>query len=419
MWNAYLEHVDGELSPRDVNGAAVDREKIADDLEDMLKDELIDRKFESMRLHWWKSRSNNLTPTPSRIGTPGVNQVNPNNFLPNQSPSNLAPYQSNNNNNRMSNNNRRNRAIQLKEELIDYIIRYGNVRQAAQVRKIRYPYNPWEALAFLKVLVEGNANRYQTIDDIRQLINRHNVGDALLNNNNNKNNSNTLLGKKYLIDVQPFAYSVWFKHDNREICLHDVLLESFKPSCGKRPLSKAYYTSLTINKNKCNTIQSVPLVSKEIVPGLNGPDTYTTLLQKHLGDFIPILYSLVHGYIYGTGDKMAATSYLILHAFLSSPRTFTYMSMYARNNPPRWIEYSGGENIKRDYFSRRMFVEGRGNKDTFYISDIMKGENLGKSRRLDKTAHNRNLQREIDRLQAILNRRQQARATTNQTRSHE
>jgi len=383
MWNAYLKYVGKD----NVNNRSnIDRERIAQDLLDMLADRLIDNKLEGMRLHWWKSRSNNNS-------------------------SNLA---NRNNNNRMNNSNSRiNQAIKLRDELIDYIIRYGDAKQTARGKKLRYPYNPWEALGFLKVLKESNANNYQTIDDIRRLINRHKIENVLQNNNNNN------IKKKYFIDVQPFSYSIWFRRpDGVEIRLHDIFLETFNPFCGTRPSSRAYYTSLTINSDHvCNTIKSIPLVKGDIVPGLDGPRMYATLLQKHLGDFIPILYSLVHqGYIYGTGDKMAATSYLIMHKFLKKPITYTYMDMFTNRNR-RVVQHSGGRDLDRKYFVRKMFVEGRGNKDTFYISDIMNERYMRKSRRLDTSSRNGNIRRELDRLQEILDaRRRLAARAANQSR---
>lgn len=119
----------------------------------------------------------------------------------------------------------------------------------------------------------------------------------------------------YAIDLQPFSYMIRTQYKNHDICLNYV---SIGPSRVKKGLD-----DLQVNKYTGLRIQSKPAVVKSLAfkdlvspgDGAHGR-IYTKLMQKHLGDFIPVMYALVFGRYYGTGDKMAANSYLLMHGII-------------------------------------------------------------------------------------------------------
>lgn len=128
----------------------------------------------------------------------------------------------------------------------------------------------------------------------------------------------------YAMDLQPFSYTIKTTFENKEIVLNFVKINPFdKNSKCKDTNNKniQYLDILQINTFTCGHIRSKPAARRPIGnTNLNKTSRtrgisrlYTKLMQKHLGDFIPVMYSQALDMYYGTGDKMAAISYLLMH----------------------------------------------------------------------------------------------------------
>jgi len=187
------------------------------------------------------------------------------------------------------------------------------------------------------------------------------IKDVGTNMAKNKRNSGIFeQNPLYAIDTQPFSYMIKTNFGHHEICLNYV-------SIGLRSNStKNALDSLQVNKYINLNIQSKPFVVKSLEKAdLIKPANdiygriYTKLMQKHLGDFIPVLYSQVFNRYYGTGDKMAANAYLLMYDIIRRNEAAHVLNrMSNQPTPPNFFKTK-----------KRLFVESDGHVDFFGSED--------------------------------------------------
>jgi hypothetical protein len=175
----------------------------------------------------------------------------------------------------------------------------------------------------------------------------------------------------YAIDTQPFSYMIKTKYENYEICLNYVSI-GLRINNANKSLD-----TLQVNQYVNLNIQSKPSVVKslreqDIIQPANSiyGRIYTKLMQKHLGDFIPVLYSQVFNRYYGTGDKMAANAYLLMYDIIrrnEATHILNRMSMPNQPTPPSSFKTT-----------KRLFVESGGHVDFFGSQDCPVTVNLSR-----------------------------------------
>ena len=235
---------------------------------------------------------------------------------------------------------------------------------------ISTPENNWNKIVHLVDNFMYNIKeKINQLNTRNQLTNNRRIQKALLDavkavgENMAKKKRNSMIFEQtplYAIDTQPFSYMIKKKYENYEICLNYVSI-GLRINNANKSLD-----TLQVNKYIDLNIKSKPSVLKSLrIQDVAQPANniygriYTKLMQKHLGDFIPVLYSQVFNRYYGTGDKMAANAYLLMYDIIRrNEATHILNRMSNQPTPPRSFKTK-----------KRLFVESDGHVDFFGSED--------------------------------------------------
>ena len=149
-------------------------------------------------------------------------------------------------------------------------------------------------------------------------------------------------GQRHVIDFKPFTFRMSYKTGGMEIPIIDVRMEIDKPNIRNALVRKT--TPLT--KVTINGISGLNMTSKSGSFGINNATMkkmalgradrwHLQLMQKYIGDFMPIVYSFQRDVYYTTGDNMAMVQYLNMARLFKTEgvKTTTYKYIHGERNP--------------------------------------------------------------------------------------
>lgn len=185
--------------------------------------------------------------------------------------------------------------------------------------------------------------------------------------------------KTFALDFQPFSYKIYLarplaRGDTQLILINQVKME---PEPNMSNVKKqSYLDTETINGLSGLHVDSKARVFASIMPeDFANERWYAKLLQKHLGDFVPNLYSIIWQFYYGTGDYMAAASYKFVLNMLRD--SLVYRTMYFDCTSNREAFKISQCHMKSSAFVEKLFLEDTTNVAT-YFEDFNGRENLAK-----------------------------------------
>jgi hypothetical protein len=141
--------------------------------------------------------------------------------------------------------------------------------------------------------------------------------------------------ERHLIDFKPFTFRMSYEIGDMKIPIIDVRMEIDKPNIRNALVRK----NIPLTKVTINGISGLNMTSKSGSFGTNNAIMkkmangrsdwwHLQLMQKYIGDFMPIVYSFQRDVYYTTGDNMAIVQYLNMARLLKTENVITRSYKY-------------------------------------------------------------------------------------------
>lgn len=143
---------------------------------------------------------------------------------------------------------------------------------------------------------------------------------------------------KHIIDFKPFSFRMFYEYQGKLIPILSVQIEI--------DVNVLAYSSLARTQPLCkvsiNGVDNLAMCSKSGAYKISNADFqkkcplrydwwHLQLMQKYIGDFLPVVYSIARDSYYTTGDNMAIVQYLNMVRTLKTPGVKTRMTKIFNN----------------------------------------------------------------------------------------